>query len=202
MEIIRGKQISFMDTAALAEQRAQYERIHMDIGTGDGRFVQHIAQNNPHCFAIGVDACRANLSMTRRAPTNTLFVIANAQALPSELYGLAAHITINFPWGSLIEGLLAEDRGLLAGLNRIARPDATLSICLNSSALREVGWSLEAGAGQVQTVLSGHGFRVRPPLKLQSGELRSYPTTWAKRLAFGRDPRAVCIHATKKSGSS
>jgi 16S rRNA (adenine(1408)-N(1))-methyltransferase len=83
MEIIRGKRASFIDASATAELLADYETIHIDIGTGDGRFVQHLAQSNPNTSVIGIDACRENLQeVSRRAPTNALFVIANAYALP------------------------------------------------------------------------------------------------------------------------
>jgi len=200
MEIMRGKHASFIDAAALAQRLAGYDTIHIDIGTGDGRFVRHIAQTCPDCFAIGIDACRENLhEVSRRAPANALFIIANALALalPPELHGLAAHITINFPWGSLLEGLLANDPALLARLGKVTRPNARLEVRLNAGALAEAGWSLEAGADRVREVLVKSGFDVRPPIPLMAHELKSYPTTWAKRLAFGRDPRALYLRGTR-----
>ncbi len=194
MEIIRGKHVSFMDASVFAERLAGYDTIHIDIGTGDGRFVRHIAQTCPKTFAIGIDACRENLhEVSRRAPVNALFVIANVLALPPELYGLAMHITINFPWGSLLEGLLANNSALMSGLVRVACPNAALEVRLNGGALAEAGWSLEEGAYRVWEVLAVNGFDVRPPITLTARELKSYPTTWAKRLAFGRDPRAVYL---------
>src|SRR5438045_3947678 len=117
METLRGKHASFTDASALAARLAEYDTVHIDIGTGDGRFVQHVVQTCPNAFVIGIDACRENLhEVSRRASDNTLFVIANALALPSELYGLATKITINFPWGSLLEGLITDDLALLDGL--------------------------------------------------------------------------------------
>lgn len=200
MEIIRGKHTSFIDALALAERLAGYDTIRIDIGTGDGRFVQRVAQTCPNCFVVGIDACRENLhEVSRRAPANALFVIANAQMLPRELYGLAAHITINFPWGSLLEGLLANDPALLAGLATVARPNAGLEVRLNGGALAEAGWSLEEGADRVREVLAANGFAVRPPIALPARELRSCPTTWAKRLAFGRDPHAMYLRGVRKA---
>jgi 16S rRNA (adenine(1408)-N(1))-methyltransferase len=200
MEIIRGKHASFTNASALAERLTGYETIHMDIGTGDGRFVRHIAESHPNDFVIGVDACRENLcQVSSSAPANALFVIANALALPSELYGLAAQVTINFPWGSLLEGLLTYDSALLEGLVNIARPNAELEVRLNGGALAEAGWSLETGADRVRDVLATNGFSIRPSNMMTAHELKSYPTTWAKRLAFGRDPRAVYLRAARKA---
>jgi hypothetical protein len=197
MEIIRGKHASFIDSAQLTEIMAGREHVHIDIGTGDGRFVRHIAGLYPSHFAIGIDACRENLhEVSRRAPSNALFIIANAQALPPELHGLASTISINFPWGSLLEGLLTHDADLMAGLNMIARPNAAIEVHLNSGALAECGWSFEAGVEQVREVLMLNGFNLRPSITLTAGDLRSCPTTWAKRLAYGRDPRAMFLRGT------
>jgi 16S rRNA (adenine(1408)-N(1))-methyltransferase len=200
MEIIRGKHTSFIETLALAERLAGYDTVHIDIGTGDGRFVRHMAATRPHCFVIGIDACRENLcEVSRRTPENALFVIANALALPLELHGLATQITINFPWGSLLEGLTSTNPALLAGLAAIARPNTRLEVRLNGGALTEVGWSLEEGAKQVRDVLTVNGFEVRSRVTLTAQELRTYPTTWAKRLAYGRDPRAAYLYGARQA---
>lgn len=199
MEIIRGKHVSFIDELALAERLIGYNTVHMDIGTGDGRLVQHVAQECPDDFTIGIDACRENLhEVSRRAPANALFIIANARQLPPELHELASRITIYFPWGSLLKGLLDDDAALLVGLAAVARPAAELDVLLNGGALGESGWTLEAGASRVRQVLAAHGFAMRAPITLSARELRSCPTTWAKRLAFGRDPRGVYLSGTLK----
>jgi len=185
MEIIRGKHVSFIDSLA------HDDGVHLDIGTGDGRFVRHVAQNQPHSLVIGLDACRENLhEVSRRAPANAIFVIANAQTLPPELDSTATQITINFPWGSLLEGLVENDAALLDGLVRVARQDAKIELRLNGGALAEAGWSLDEGTRQIQHNLSAVGFDMRPGIALTTHDLKACPTTWAKRLAFGRDPRA------------
>jgi 16S rRNA (adenine(1408)-N(1))-methyltransferase len=199
MEIIRGKKTSFMDTWTLAERTAGYGTIHIDLGTGDGRFVKHSAQTYPKCFVIGIDSCRENLqAVSRDDAANALFVIANAQTLPSELNGLAGQVTINFPWGSLVEGLLNHDLSLLHGLVSVMQPNAKLEVHLNGGALANCGWSLEDGAKQVRNVLRENGFDMRQPVLMAARDLQSCPTTWAKRLAFGRDPRALYLAGVRK----
>jgi 16S rRNA (adenine(1408)-N(1))-methyltransferase len=196
MEIIRGKDTSFIDRLAYGA----YQHIHIDIGTGDGRFVRQLAQTCPQTLVIGVDANRENLcGVSRRAPSNTLFVIANALSLPAELSGTATSITINFPWGSLMQGLADGHAGLMEGLTRIARNNAPLDVRLNAGALAEAGWTLEAGVHRVREVLNANGFKMRSPVMMTAKELKLYPTTWAKRLAFGRDPRAMGLSGVKHS---
>lgn len=197
MEILQGKTASFIDALALDNLLARYDYAHLDIGTGDGRFVLHAAQSNPLSFVIGLDACRENLRETsRRAPDNALFVIANAFAMSHELGGVISRITINFPWGSLLTGLLDADPALLSGLMSVAQPTTTVDVRLNAGALAEAGWPLDAGAAHIREVLAAHGLRMKRPVPLDSGDLRVYPTTWAKRLAYGRDPRA--LHLTTR----
>jgi 16S rRNA (adenine(1408)-N(1))-methyltransferase len=198
MESIQGRQALFIDASALAERLAGYRHILIDIGTGDGRFVRHIAETQPDRFAIGVDTCRENLRQTsRKAPRNALYLIAQAQALPHELCGLATHVTINFPWGSLLDGLLTGHAATLNSLAALAQPGARIDVRLNGGALAEAGWSLEAGAERVRLMLLGAGFDVHAPAALDARSLRRLPTTWAKRLAFGRDPRATALSGTR-----
>jgi 16S rRNA (adenine(1408)-N(1))-methyltransferase len=192
METIRGKTPHTLDLTELHTRLANYNRIILDLGTGDGKFAFSHAQTFPHHFVIGVDSCRENLREYSRAKlTNLLFVIASAQSLPHELSRLVSHITINFPWGSLLGSLLSGDPLLMRGLETIAQPSASLDLRLNGGALSEQGWSLEKGAEQIRENLLRSGWQVGNPMRMDARALRSVPTTWAKRLAFGRDPRAV-----------
>jgi 16S rRNA (adenine(1408)-N(1))-methyltransferase len=194
MECIQGRSALQIDALALARRLDGYRDVLVDLGTGDGRFVRHMAEARPARFAIGIDVCRENLRQaSRRAPPNALYLIASAQALPYELYGLATELAINFPWGSLLGSLLEGDAALTARLTAVARPGALLEVRLNGGALAEAGWSLEEGGTRVREVLRACRFAVRPPLTLGARELRACPTTWARRLAFGRDPRAVYL---------
>lgn len=194
MEIIRGKVSRGINQAELATNMAGYKRILIDLGTGDGRFVRHVAENHPGTFVIGVDACRENLRVSsRQTPVNALFVIANAQALPRELHRLADQVTINFPWGSLLKGLLEAEPVSMDQLLAITRPGALLDVRLNAGALAELGCPLEKGVRQIEQALLANGFCLTRPITLDIHGLRSCPTTWARRLAVGRDPRAVAL---------
>jgi len=192
METIWGHRSLNLDLTGLAKRLKNYNRVMLDLGTGDGRYVQYLADNFPDAYVIGVDACRENLhEHSRTKLPNALFVIANAQELPRELNGLVSHITINFPWGSLLKSLLDGDSKLLCGLKTTACTRAGLTVRLNGGALAEQGWSLEAGAEQIYDNLIQIGWCLKSPVLMKAEALREFPTTWAKRLAFGRDPRAI-----------
>jgi methyltransferase family protein len=197
VECIRGKTSAEIDADGLAAGVAGYDDVLIDVGTGDGRYALHVARTCPTWFAVGVDASRENLRRaSRKALPNALYVIANAFALPGELGGMASKVTINFPWGSLLTALLDGEPLLVEGLLALARPGATLEVRLNAGALAEAGYALESGGARIRQALDEGGFEVACDLpRLDARELRQCPTTWAKRLAYGRDRHAVCLRA-------
>jgi hypothetical protein len=194
METIRGRKSLELDFNGFTKKLAGFDRLAIDLGTGDGRYVRYLAENNPAWFVIGIDSCRENLPEYSRAKLeNMLFVIASAQELPRELDGLVSRISINFPWGSLLEGLLTRDSKLMSGLASLSVPVASVNVRLNGGALAEAGWTLETGTEQIYRNLKEAGWYVKVPIMLNGYALRAFPSTWAKRLAFGRDPRAMML---------
>src|SRR5689334_7802544 len=91
MESLHGKHTCILDATDFAARLRGYQQIVMDIGTGDGRYVAHLARRNPERFLIGIDTCRENLyQVSRKSLPNALYLIANAETLPAELHGLAS----------------------------------------------------------------------------------------------------------------
>jgi len=192
METIRGKMSLELTASELEQKLTGYQKILLDLGTGDGCFVHWMSERYQDHFFIGIDACRANLHLnSRRKLPNALFVIASAQALPGELDGLISHVNINFPWGSLLESLLNDDTALITRLLSVTRRCAGLDIFLNAEALVTAGYTIESGADQILGALNAAGWMLKSRSALDTNSLRSFPTSWAKRLSFGRDPRAL-----------
>jgi hypothetical protein len=197
METIRGRKSLELDFNGLMDRLANYNQITLDLGTGDGRYVRTLAEQRADWFIIGVDSCRENLREHSRVKLqNILFIIASAQDLPTELNGLISHITINFPWGSLLESLPIDESKLMCGLKFIARSTTSIDLRLNGGALAEAGTTLEAGAEKIYENLIRSGWQIESPVVINATALRSFPTTWAKRLAVGRDPRAITLSGT------
>jgi 16S rRNA (adenine(1408)-N(1))-methyltransferase len=198
METIRGRKSLVLESHGLNDRLASHYRILLDLGTGDGRYARALAETHPDWFVIGMDSCRENLREHSQAKLqNLLFVVASAQNLPKELDGWVSQISINFPWGSLLEGLLAGDALLMRGLERISRSPSSLDLRLNGGALAEAGTTLEAGAHTIRSNLLRAGWQVKTPVSMDGIALRNFRSTWAKRLAFGRDPRALILSGQK-----
>ena len=194
METIRGRKSLELDSYELMHRLTNYKHITLDLGTGDGRYARTLAAEHPRWFVIGIDVCRENLREHSQAKLqNLLFIIASAQNLPCELNGWVSHISINFPWGSLLTSLLAGDPKLMRGLKSVSRSGASLHLHLNGGALAEAGKTLEAGADRIFFNLLQAGWELEHPVMMDASALKKFPSTWAKRLAFGRDPRAASL---------
>ncbi len=194
MELIYGKHAEDFSAVDLWTRAARFQRRMIDLGTGDGRFVLAAAASSPDLFAIGIDACRENLRVTtRRAPHNALFIAANAISLPHELSGFADRLTINFPWGSLLDVLAMGEISILAELLNVCRPGAQVEVRLNESALAEAGLSLSTGWEKVCGNLTQAGISGTVVKEIGHEQLRLFPSTWARKMAFGRLPCGILI---------
>ena len=90
---------------------------------------------DPNADAMAANARRARRKPERGGRDNCLYVAAAVEAPPPELAGLAAAITINFPWARLLEIVLGIRDGdapaLAAALSALAAPDCALQLLLN-----------------------------------------------------------------------
>jgi 16S rRNA (adenine(1408)-N(1))-methyltransferase len=194
MEIICGKHTRMMDAAAFRARLSGFNEVLLDLGTGDGRFVVSQVNRLANVFGIGIDACRENLrDISRRENARTLFVIANALDLPLELTGTVSLLTVNFPWGSLLAGLLNGEAAVLDGMARVCARGARLEVRLNESAVREAGYGLAEASEKVWLELDRAGFRIPKVETIEAENLKTCPTTWARKIAFGRAPQGVLL---------
>jgi 16S rRNA (adenine(1408)-N(1))-methyltransferase len=107
----------------------------VDLGTGDGRAVLAAAAADPRALVVGIDAdASAMAEASRRAARparkgglpNALFVVASAEAPAPELSGVADLVTVHFPWGSLLRGVLGIDDAAARGISALPRPEMGL----------------------------------------------------------------------------
>jgi len=166
------------------------------------------ARRDPGRFFAGIDANASAMAATShktlRKPAkgglgNALFVAAAVEALPAELDGVADRVTILFPWGSLLRAVVLPDIELLSNVRRLCRPGATLEAVLGYDCERERAEIGRLALPELTERYLSHelpsryrdaGFRIERVHSMRRDALRALPSTWAKRLAFGR-PRAV-----------
>ena len=181
----------------------------VDLGTGDGRFVLAAAAAQPGRLVVGVDASAAGMAEASRRATrrpgrgglgNALFVVAAAEALPAELDGVADLVTVHFPWGSLLRGLLGADPRVLGGLARLMRPGASLRMLVSSTARDRragVGPVHEASLRGLDAAYGRHGLAVAAVRPATPADVAAAHSTWGKRLGAGRQRPAWLLQARR-----
>jgi 16S rRNA (adenine(1408)-N(1))-methyltransferase len=184
------------------------EGVIVDIGTGDGRFVYRLAQQNPNRFYIGIDANSAALkeisTKATRKPAkgglaNVLFLQAAIENLPEELNGAADEIHIHFPWGSLLKTIATGDENALGNLRRIAALECLLEIIIGIDEERDKSEIERLGlphltAEYLKNILTpkyqSAGFKVIESGVLSPADWSRLETSWARKLQ-GNESRTV-----------
>lgn len=207
MLVVRGRE--------LVEAAVDLDRyVHVDVGTGDGRYAYAQARAHPDRVVVGIDALRENLAeMSHKASRkpakgglpNVVYVAASAESPPGELAGRADEVTVILPWGRLMVGLIRPDDDVLAGLAALAKPGAAMTFVLNAEV-----WGdpvpVEARdlpeptpdrvLGELAPRYAAHGIEVAAARLMTLDEVRGLATTWAKKLASSRAlPRFVHVSA-------
>ncbi len=182
----------------------------IDIGTGDGSYVLKKAREKPNTFFIGIDSNADNLRESSQKAakrpdkgglSNVLFVHANAESLPKELFGLAHEVTVNLPWGSLLTAVAKPDVSVLQEIAKICRPKASLSVIFGYELCNEQKMIEQCGLPELNplylnTILTEAYLRAGFTIQwcyLTQDELKKHPTTWAKKLGFGKKRQFIAI---------
>ena len=88
------------------------------MGAGDGGYALHRARTEPATFAIAIDASPDALAdgawrAKRRGLRNVAFLVEGVERLPPDLAAIADEVTVHFPWGSLLRGVLEAEASVV-----------------------------------------------------------------------------------------
>jgi 16S rRNA (adenine(1408)-N(1))-methyltransferase len=168
----------------------------VDVGAGDGGYVLHRARTEPTTFAIAIDASPDALASgawrAKRARLgNTAFLVEGVELLPPGLASVAHEITIHFPWGSLLRGLVDGSPAVIGPIARLLKADGELRLLMSvidRDGFTEVTPALVSSRCEAY---AEHGLR-RIEVGWASGTtVLESCSAWAKRLAVGRARPAV-----------
>lgn len=155
------------------------------------------AAGQPDRLVVGVDANAAGMmTASRRAAAkpsrgglpNALFVVAAVEALPAELDGVADLVTVHFPWGSLLRGLLGANPATMTGLTRVLRPGGTLQLLVSSTDRDHSAGVAPIQAATLRALAESYaawGLAVTELRPATVADVADAHSTWAKRLGAG-----------------
>ena len=183
----------------------------IDVGTGDGRAVLDAAAREPTTLVLGLDASApAMAESSRRAAgparkggrSNVRFFVTAAEAPPAELRSAADLVTVRFPWGSLLRGVVGLDDAVACGVAGLVAPGGTLELLLAPSERdRLVGVPTDPGAIVEATArtFGALGFELASAGAATPDEIRATASTWARRLLATQatDRRVMLVRLRK-----
>ena len=158
----------------------------LDLGTGDGRHVLAAARARPDTFVIGADANAASMAESSRraarrlALPNALFAVVAAEDPPRPLHGMADSLTVNFPWGSLLRGVLGHDEAVLSGMAKLLAPGATGELLF--SVVPRDGMPEAPGRARLSAAYERHGLTILEVRPATAAQIKASGSSWAKRL--------------------
>jgi hypothetical protein len=125
---------------------------------------------------------------------NLVYVRAAAESLPAELRASADRVTVVLPWGSLLAALTRPSQVVLAGVRALCRPSAEVTLVLGWDAGRDGAEAARLGLppldaaylqGPLARAYAEAGLQMAGVVPVDAEALRRWPSTWARRLAFG-----------------
>ena len=178
----------------------------IDVGTGDGRAVLVGAAREPATLALGLDAnASAMAEASRRAARaprkgglpNAGFILASAESPPPVLEASADLVTVRFPWGSLLRGVVGADAAVAAGVAGLVAPRGAVELLLEPAArdgLDGVPTSTDDLVAGAAGAFDADGFSVEDVRAPAPAEVKASGSTWARRL----DRRPTLIRLVRR----
>ena len=191
--------------------------MHVDLGTGDGKYVLRAARADPGRPVVGVDALaepmaesirRAAAKAARGGVPNARFVVADALDPPADLAGRAELVTVNYPWGSLLRAVAAPEPEGLAAVVGLLAPGGRLVALLNASAGEDSAYAEKLDlppldAAHVEGALvpgwCAAGLAEVEWRFLARGEEPPHRTTWGQRLVRGSGRATLLVSGVRES---
>lgn len=143
-------------------------------------------------------ATRATRKPSKGGAPNARFIVAAAETLPPELAGAADLVTVQFPWGSLLRGIVRGEAAVVCQLAGLLRPAAVAELrLLISVEARDGAHGLAALDAQgVDRIVHSFGEAGLLPIDVRPAtgdDLASARSTWAKRLRVASADREAWL---------
>ena len=163
----------------------------MDVGAGDGGYVVFRARTEPNTFAIAVDSSPDGLvsgawrAKRARLP-NAAFLVEGVERLPPELTDVSNEVTIHFPWGSLLRGLLTADPAVVIPTARLLKNGGELRVLLSATARDGYADVRPESLIRIETQYAALGLELEEVRPAAPSDIAASRSSWAKRLGPSR----------------
>lgn len=212
MFVIKGNKKIEISDKDLSGLTRNFQKVVLDIGTGDGRFIYENALKKPDVIFLGLDPAEKQLEIYSRKSNkkklnNCIFIVGSIDNLPRELFSFIDEIYITLPWGTLLENVVKTDSDLVQKIYRLLKETGTFEIIFGYLSDLEPSETKRLNLPDTKEGLDIN--QVLIPLKtyfdieemkvLDKRDLGKLETTWAKKLKFGKNRTIFKIVMKKKA---
>lgn len=201
-----------------------YRRAHFDLGTGDAQFIYELARKDNDTFYVGIDSNAASMTYiswkVARKPAkgggvlNLALVHSSVEKVAIFFSNQADSISINYPWASLLKGIVAPEETTVQAIAELAKKSAIIDMRINNHVFRDENTRSKLGLPSLDT---SHVMQKMVPvyekysIRLLKNEIIGTPkaeekSSWGKQLRKGSDREVLHLqwkryyhtHASRK----
>ncbi|OGC45374.1 hypothetical protein A2V49_00770 [candidate division WWE3 bacterium RBG_19FT_COMBO_34_6] len=196
MKIIKGKKILEITDLEFENIIKNFQKVYLDIGTGDGKFVYKNALEEKYILWVGLDPSQKQLEIfskkiNRKKMTNCLLILGSIEILPVELNGKIDKIFVNYPWGSLLQAIIIPSREIIQSFRNLLKPNGILEITFGYAKDHEPSETVRLNLPELsQDIIQKE---IIPKYEFENLKLIGFNpnvdsgnSTWAKKLLHGR----------------
>ena len=152
-------------------------------------------------------AWKAARKPARGGILNLICIAEPLEVLATELESIAERLTVILPWGSLLRAVAAPEATSLLQIASLCSSKANIEIVFSFDPHRDAAEGARLGiahldgryiTSRLPEVYRRAGLQVEHVQAMPFRELAEYETSWAKRLATGRERNVWRIRATCK----
>jgi 16S rRNA (adenine(1408)-N(1))-methyltransferase len=127
----------------------------------------------------------------RAGAANIAFLVEGIARIPNELAAVANEVTVHFPWGSLLDGLVDADPAVLRPLASLLRPGGELRVLLSATARDGYPLLTPETVAALADGYADHGLRFLAARWASPTDVAAARSGWAKRLRVGDARTAI-----------
>jgi 16S rRNA (adenine(1408)-N(1))-methyltransferase len=183
-----------------------YSKVHIDVGTGDGKYVYREAKKNPDTLYVGMDsnpmpmtgtAWKASRKPQKGGIPNIALMHLPIEDIPAAFPGIADRVTVLYPWAKLLKDMIVPNLTSLERIVQIAKPKAIFELAINYSVFENQAYVNKLGLPllneqYVKTHLEPTYRECSLILKRQSIAIDSKNSSWGNHL--GKGSRRKTLH--------
>ena len=201
IKIVAGNKIKEFPLRELHKKATEFDKVEIDLGTGDGRYVYKMAKFNPKTLFLGIDPSHKQLEtyskkVNKDRLNNALFVWSSLENLNHKLDNLANKLNIILPWGTLLQHIAKATPIYIKELANMVRSSGQITIIMGYHPENEPNeierldldnLSLSYIENKIVPEFEKNGFSKVKLIEVTKDELNEIESTWSKKLTFGQN---------------